>query len=340
MKIIISKKAMYNWFVLVMATILLTTAFLSLLLTKESLQFNALGSRSGSILTATIAQDFKQLKLDEAANRGANKAIVNILAKNEPSSIYYYSYNQKLIEKLFIDEFVIHFDKEIKNVGLDYKINNKTINIKDGNVVFGFGKEKDIVINNNLAKFNLSYIPKFSYSFQKFNLNEYENMYNFMNKFLLKTISHCKQNNQNIKDEDLFQCVIANYSQIPLVYKTREIKPYFNENCFDKLDENYFAAYNSLSSKYNLEQHKLQYYTVCLIDENLLIQGYNKNNDFIVDSPIFIFFIDKSLDFSNIQNNANNILNTDNTFDINGNQNVNTNQNMINNNFNFANAFN
>lgn len=296
-----SKKGMYNYFVLTFGVVLLVVAFVTLFTQIETLSFNTLGSRSDFLLKQTVEQDILHLRLDECAKRAANQAVINLILSHKPSDRIHYHYNENVMNSIFIDEFYKLFKQEIETEGLPFEFEKQAISIKDGDTIFGFGRrfnnEQDLEHGENyLAKLNISYIPRFSYTFQNYNLRDFQKVYRMMNDFVLTNISGCSKEIENWREDlsdyrSLLNCVLKNYSEIPLVdiFRTLDLK--FDGQCISQFDD-YFSEFSERQDLYIVRAHSEKYITVCLKDNTRLISGLSKES-FIVEEPIYLFFIEK-----------------------------------------------
>jgi hypothetical protein len=297
-----SKKGMYNYFVLTFGVILLVTAFITLFTQREVLNFNTLGSRSDFLLKQTVEQDLLQLRLDECAKRAANQAVIGLILNNTPSDKINYYYSENTINSLFIDKFYEIFVKEIEAEELPFKFEKETINIKDGSTIFGFGKrvylEKSLEIEDSSGKdrkhseLNLSYIPKFSYKFQRYNLTDFQKIYGMMNDFVLVNFSGCKKDENIDNDQKLKDCVMLNYNKIPLVDIRRTMEINFDDECTNQFNDEYFIQFSKEKNIYETLIHKDKYFTICLTDSTRLLSG-NSKYGFVVKKPTYLFFLQK-----------------------------------------------
>ncbi len=309
MKIIRSKKAMYNWFVLTFAIVLFITAFFSLLSQKNSVDFNTVGQRSDFIYEQMSLEDLNQLKLEECAKRASNKAIIeltlnggrrlNNLLDGYKGFVPYEKdtvYNSDSIENYFIGLFYKNLIEELKESGVNFVINSKSIDVVNGNNVYGFGdrvkREYDIETYGSL---NITYIPSFSYKFQNYNLSDYDKIYNIMNNFVIKSMREC-----NKEGSRLTGCVATKLDKQPVSVFNQDfkgLKMYFDKDCVNKFDKNYFveyrAQYNQLLSAVNTDD---KHHFVCIVDNNKFISGKKESNgkeQFMVDNPMYFFIINK-----------------------------------------------
>ena len=309
MGLITSKKGIYNWFVLVVAVMLLITAFISLYVQKNSMEFETLGERSSEIYDKIAKQDLMQIEFEEAADRASSKAILDIALysgllrpdSNLVSDVGFYKkgteYNKKRMKEKFEKLFITNLNKELENY-TNYKLAEYTVRFEDGNHVFGEGELVEDEYTSRFGDLNLSYIPSFSFKFENYNLDEYDRIYKAMNS-LYESMEECERDIYYINiNYNVFVCSLDKIStkrtednNFKIITQGLEYR--FDKDCLGQFDDNYFKEYKMWGRIKNSEDYdKIKY--VCIKDTNRFIAGHaykDGKNKFIVKNPIYVFKI-------------------------------------------------
>jgi len=313
MKLIKSKKGIYNWFVLVVTVILLITVFISLYVQKSSMDFNTLGKRSALIYDAAAKQELRQIIFEEASKRASNQVIIDMLLNSGFGSVVQdnsytprVNYKFEKIRKEFWNGFILKMKEEMKSEHINYVLAENTVQtFDDGSGVYGFGEYVEKTTTSEYGELNLSYIPSFSFKFENYNLQEYEYVYETMGA-VYEFMGQCgneKTKKNVVKDNyNMFVCILeklaikeANDAQFNFIASRFNFK--FDENCLKTFDDEYFKEFQrKWQNRVSNEEYK-DIRFICLEDSNRYIAGhkYQDGKDkFIVRNPIYVFKINKT----------------------------------------------
>lgn len=293
----------YNWFVLVVSLILFTVAIVSLYVRVSSVPLTTLGYRSTAMLSVQSYKQVKLTEMDEAAKRAAYDAlrevamnggvnlslqgyylgapIIMVSNNSDPNNRYTFS----KIEGYFKEVFIEKMCDEMTNLKLPCSYNKRSVSIINGTIVQGLATQNNnfqipiIIDGKTYGKAGVTIPYDFTFHFQNYNLDDYQQMYSFVKDQLYDEIKVCS-------DKSCVRGFLNNINQMPYRFYVKS-----DDDCFSTYD-NYFEDYKVNSTIKSLPREDEIYY-LCIFDRQRTIQGIN--NGFKIDEPAYAVAISTSV---------------------------------------------
>jgi len=295
----------YNWFVLVVAIILFTVAIVSLYVRVSSVPLTTLGYRSTAMLSVQSYKQVKLTEMDEAAKRAAYDAVREVAMNGGVNFSLQGSYlgapiimtsnnsdpnnrhTSSKIEDYFKEVFIEKLCVEMVKLKLPCSYNKKSISIINGSIVQGLAThnvnfQKSIIIiidGKSYGRAGVTIPYDFTFHFQNYDLNDYQQMFSFVKDQLYGEIKACS-------DKSCVRGFLNDINQMPYRFYVKS-----DDDCFSTYD-NYFEDYRVNSTVKGLPREDEIHY-LCIFDRQRVIPGIN--NGFKLDEPAYAVAVSTSL---------------------------------------------
>ncbi|MFT4304300.1 MAG: hypothetical protein ACMXYG_07070 [Candidatus Woesearchaeota archaeon] len=307
----------YNWFLLLVAIMLLSASAFSLFHKLSSIPLSNLGGSSILVLELQQQKEIQLLHLQEMSKRVAYASAINFTRdfgniEQDLNKLYYNApiimdsqfsnpllrYSNELIVQNFFDLFYINFVNEFRNINVDFSYDKRSFSLVEGNRIYGFPinstnisayyqSQERGVESLPIGKAVIDYIPIISFKFQNYYIYDLLDVISFLQNDIYQGLANCDSRDCAV---DFLQNVNKKLETRPVVRIARDnFEVYLGSQC-RILYNDYFREYDSLLLP-NVAQESIDIvngkYYLCIFDKDRLLKGFDNQGNVIIRNPSY-----------------------------------------------------